>query len=352
MKKALVAVLDWGLGHATRCIPIIRELERQGCSVLIAGSGQSLQLLKEEFPHLTFFNLPAYAPRYSLNKSMVLKMIRQLPKFYSVVRREHLEIENIVKKHGVQMVISDNRYGCWSGSVPSFIITHQSNVLMPRKFGFLQGIVRRIVESKIQKFKHCWIPDYPDRRFSGELSMIRNAEHTSVEFIGPLSRFTSSVDTIKKYDVVAICSGPEPQRTLLEKNIHEQLKNSGVSYFLVRGLIEPSNIAQDLQHVRNFMTSDQLGKLIASAEVVIARSGYSTIMDLAFLKKKAILIPTPGQTEQEYLAASLRSKGIFYSVTQDTFDLTQALKESATYTGFKDSYDNQLLTEVIARHLK
>ena len=138
----MVTPLDWGLGHATRCIPIIQELLNRGCTVLIAGSGDSLLLLKNEFPHLTFFTLSAYSPVYSRTQSMIWKMVSQLPKFADVIRKEHQQIEALIEDHKIDFVISDNRYGCWSSKIPSVFITHQLNILMPKSLKWVEPLIR------------------------------------------------------------------------------------------------------------------------------------------------------------------------------------------------------------------
>ena len=160
MKKVLITPLDWGLGHATRCIPIIHELLKRGCTVLIAGSGDSLLLLKNEFPHLTFFTLSAYSPLYSRTQSMIWKMVSQLPKFVEVIRKEHQQIQVLIEQHKIDFIISDNRYGCWSAKIPSVFMTHQLNILMPDGLKWIEPLVRRVNKRLIKKFSSCWIPDY------------------------------------------------------------------------------------------------------------------------------------------------------------------------------------------------
>jgi UDP:flavonoid glycosyltransferase YjiC (YdhE family) len=194
MKKVLVAPLDWGLGHATRCIPIIRELLKRHCIVSIAGSGESLQLLKKEFPALTFFEIEPYAPVYPKTRfGMAWKMASQLPKFLSAIKKEHKQIEELVSLHDFQLIIADNRYGCWSEKIPSIFITHQSNILMPKRFGWLAGLVKVLNSRFISRFQQCWIPDFPDgNNLTGQLNTLQNSKKGKYKFIGPLSRFEAS----------------------------------------------------------------------------------------------------------------------------------------------------------------
>lgn len=355
MKRVLITPLDWGLGHATRCIPVIRELQRQGCEVVIGGSGDALALLEREFPGSAFVPLPAYAPRYPARGSMVWTMARQLPRFTGVISSEHKATGNIVESGGIDLIISDNRYGCWSDKVPSVFITHQSNVLMPKRFGFLQGFVRKMNERLISRFDACWIPDVPATdSLAGELiSFGKFNFSTRVDFIGWLSRFDATYPSRNtEFDVLVILSGPEPQRTLFEATVTPQLKNSSLKFRVVRGLPSAGNGSSQDERFVDFMTTSELQASIESSAVVIARSGYSTVMDMMALGKKAIFVPTPNQTEQEYLAARLMEKGIAYAMPQDKFDLDTALEENKKYSGFPVAPGkNGLLREAVSRVL-
>ena len=348
MKRVLLAPLDWGLGHATRCIPIIRELQLRGYEVMIAGSGTSLELLKMEFPGFRYLTLPGYDPQYPIHGSMVLAMIRQLPRFVRTITSEHIAVEEIVRTEEVDLVISDNRYGCWSKQVPSVFVTHQSNVLMPRRFGFMRGFVRSISERLIKRFDVCWIPDFPEgHSLAGDLISFGGLSGKGkVRYIGWLSRFQENeARREQRYDVLAVLSGPEPQRSVLERIIVPQLRSSGMKYKVVRGL--PGGTETGDPDMVNFLTSREMQEHIEDSAIILARSGYSTVMDMNALGKKAIFVPTPGQTEQEYLADQLMKKGIAYSVSQEEFDLKTAIAESMKYHGFGASKKNTLLAEAI-----
>jgi uncharacterized protein (TIGR00661 family) len=352
VKRVLVAPLDWGLGHATRCIPIIREFQSAGCEVFIAGSGHSLVLLKKEFPKIQCFNLPGYAPRYPLKRSMAMSMALQLPRFMKVILAEHRVTEAIIKNSGIHLVISDNRYGCWSRQIPSIFITHQSNILMPKRFGWLQSFVRRANNRMMKNFDACWIPDYPgDDSLTGDLSSFNKINWIkATEYIGCVSRFLPDANIRKRYDIVAIFSGPEPQRTAFERMVGLQLKASGLQYLIVRGL--PDLVEQDPDpNTVNFLLSQPLQNSIAAADLIIARSGYSTVMDLHTMGKRVIFIPTPGQTEQEYLAKRLMSKRIAFCMEQNEFQLDRAMEESKNFSGFEIIPENNLLSAVVRRCL-
>lgn len=349
-KRILIAPLDWGLGHATRCIPIIRELLAMGHYVHIAGNGHSLELLKKEFDDLAFSDLPGYNPVYPGSGSMIFKMCLQLPGFVRTIVREHKMINEYVRRYSIDLVISDNRYGCWSRNATSVFITHQSNILMPKRFGWLSSLVRHASGYLIRKFDICWIPDFPaEQTLAGELtSFDKTAFHHKVEFLGSLSRFhwrqTEHID----YDILAICSGPEPQRTIFENILIEQLGRSGMKYLLVRGVPGESSSPDKV----DFMTSAQLEDAIGRSAIIISRSGYSTVMDMQALGRKAVFIPTPGQTEQEYLARRLKENRICFSMRQHEFDLVKALRESVNYTGFSPKRASDLLRPAIEKALR
>ena len=333
MKKILVAPLDWGLGHATRCIPIIEELLKRNCEVFLAGSGDSLALLKKEFSTLKNFTLPGYRPVYPSAGRMVWKIASQVPKFLKAIKQEHEAVESIIDNHQIDLVISDNRYGCWSARIPSVIVTHQLNILMPKGFDWLSTFVLRLNKNLIGKFSECWIPDYenPNLRLSGKLSEHKTGDFGNVSFIGPLSRFKPLYNCEQRYDVVCVLSGPEPQRSIFEKLLKDQLKETNLRYFLVRGAISLSQ--EWAENEADFLNTEALQTVICQSSVVIARSGYSTIMDLAALKKRGILIPTPGQTEQEYLADRWADNRVFFTMRQRDFKLTTSLIESRAYPG-------------------
>jgi uncharacterized protein (TIGR00661 family) len=339
MKRVLVAPLDWGLGHATRCIPIIRALQARGCTVLLAGSGDSLQLLRQEFPSLFYSALPAYQPRYpTKGGSMVWAMARQLPKFLTVIRREHVALERIVREESVDLVIADNRYGCWSVLVPSIFITHQCTILMPRRFGWLASTVARMNQRSIKRFTRCWLPDYPgEASLAGKLVECgESPPDTTHRYIGALSRLSAAVPRVKRYDLVCVFSGPEPQRTLLEQMVTEQINRSTLRVLIVRGVPGGRTVRplETRAEVVDFLASDALQEALETCRCVLARSGFSTVMDLAHVGGNAIFVPTPGQTEQEYLAARLMEKRIAYSVAQQDFHLDTAWQQALQYNGF------------------
>lgn len=343
-KKVLIAPLNWGLGHATRCIPVIRLLLGRGHTVYVASDGDSSMLLKKEFPTLTFFELPSYNIQYSRNIPAWLFTLWRTPKFLQSIRREHAAVENIISENAIELIIADNRYGCYSKSIRSVFISHQLNLIMPPGMKWMGGIINFFHRRLIKKFTARWVPDAEDHVLSGELSK----SNLEAEFIGVLSRFEkTAAESVNK--VAIVLSGPEPQRTLLEKNLLPQVVMLNEPSVFVRGLLNEKMGESEVDQVKivNYLKSDELQKVLSQSDVIVARSGYSTIMDLAVLKKKAVLIPTPGQPEQEYLAAKFMNEQIAYSVDQEKLDLADALEVSEAYTGFEYVPSDDLLLKAL-----
>lgn len=346
-KKVLVAPLDWGLGHATRCIPIIDELVTRRCEVAIASSGNALKLLRKEYPTLQTFKLPSYRAVYSSNLPLMVSIFLQVPKFLKVIRKEHNVIAEIITKHNVEVLISDNRYGCWSENITNIFITHQISIQMPLSLKWIQPVVNFYNHRFIRRFTHCWIPDVPGRlNLTGKLS---ESKSLPVKYIGILSRF-NKVQSDCIYDIAVVLSGPEPQRTVFENVILNQLANTKMKVVVVRGVVEDHVIWKKEGNVDtvNFLQTEELQKVINQSQLIIARSGYSTVMDLAKLGKKAIFIPTPGQTEQEYLADRMMELKIAFSMKQNQFNLSQALKASLDFIGFSNiEVESELLSHAL-----
>ena len=352
-KRILICPLDWGLGHATRCIPIINEFIERDCKVVIASSGGALALLKKEYPLVEFEELVSYRATYGVRLPFMVNIFIQLPKFLKAINREHHQVAKIVTERKIDFVISDCRYGCWSTQVPSVFITHQINLLMPGFWKWIEPAINFFNHHQIKKFNQCWVPDFPGSRITGKLS---DSKRLSVHYIGMLSRFkAASAVTPKKFDVLALISGPEPQRTAFEKQLSGQLLLSNKWCLLVRGLPESSKEKESIGNFEavNHLASKELQEAIAASAIIVCRSGYSSVMDFARLGSRVIFIPTPGQTEQEYLAEQLEKMGVAFCQKQKNFDLNLAIKNSERYTGFRNqNFSPDLLRDRIDNLLK
>jgi uncharacterized protein (TIGR00661 family) len=330
--RILVAPLDWGLGHATRCIPVIYELTRQGCEVWLAAEGAQEQLLKQEFPRLNFLNLPGYRVKYKRSGiATALNIVGQVPKIITAIKQENKWLERMVVSHGFDAVISDNRYGLHHKHIPCIFITHQLRIKTP--FGqWAERFLQKRNYSYINHFTACWIPDEAKESLAGELSHPQIQPKIPVRYIGWLSRFRNkgSDATAKKNNLLILLSGPEPQRSILEDILIRDIVHYSGSASFVRGLPTSPNIIPSTNAIRffNHLPAEELEKEIAEAEYIIARSGYSTVMDIVTMQKRAILIPTPGQTEQEYLGSYLMKKQVAVCIPQQEFTLDKALQQA------------------------
>ncbi|MCF6349964.1 MAG: glycosyltransferase [Flavobacteriaceae bacterium] len=335
--KILVAPLNWGIGHATRCIPIINELLKQGFTPILASDGDALLLLQKEFPNLKSYELPAYQIQYSKNAVFLkLKLFFQIPKVLRQLKKEEQIISQIIEKETINGIISDNRFGVYSTKIKTVYITHQIQVLS----GFTTFFTTKIHQKIINKFDACWVPDIKNANLSGNLSNTKKLK-TQIKFLGILSRFKKKniKKVLPKYDILALLSGPEPQRTILEKLLINEFKTSTKKILFVRGVISEKEQITNTKHVtyKNYLLQAELEKAIKESKLVIARSGYSTIMDLAVLQKKAFFIPTPRQNEQEYLAKHLKHLKIAPFSSQKDFTVLK-LKGLKNYTGFTSEY--------------
>jgi UDP-N-acetylglucosamine transferase subunit ALG13 len=347
LKSALVTILDWGLGHATRCVPVIKELQKQNVSVIIGGSGLSLIFLKEEFPSLTFYELPSYGVIYQENGSMWFSIMKQLPKIYSVIRQERKAVARIIVKEKIDFIVSDNRYGCFSKSVKSVFLGHQLNLRMPAGSKWLSKVVNRLHSNAMRKFDEVWIPDEANGfSYSGVLS--DNGDlHT--RRVGILSRFGHETKKPGEvYDIVALISGPEPQRTIFENLCRQEVMKCNRKSLMIRGRPgESATVSNGLLTEVGHLRSEDMEAVLRNCGVVLSRSGYSTIMDLATLNKKAVFIPTPNQTEQEYLAEYFMINKMAFAQPQARFDLEVALSELQRVGALPQPPPNSLLSNAI-----
>lgn len=345
--SVLVAPLNWGLGHATRCIPIIKALQGDGYKPILASDGAALSLLKAEFPSLEWYKLPSLKIKYSKNGLWFkFKIILQLFKLYKCIIQERKFIDALSNKIELQGIISDNRLGLYHKNIPCAIITHQLKIYS----GSTTWLTSKMHQHFIKKYDECWVPDKFQRPYlSGNLAHL-NKTNLNLKYIGVLSRFQSREEPIK-YDILILLSGPEPQRTLLERKMLKEFKNFKHKVVMVRGVVEEKINVSNKNHITiyNYLTAKALETLILQSKIIIARSGYTTLMDLAKLNKKALFIPTPGQFEQQYLAKRLQVHNIAPYCQQGNFNLSQ-LEKINYYTGLDSSLfaSNSSLSEVFS----
>lgn len=364
--RVLITPLNWGLGHATRCIPVIKELLSQGYEVLIGANGAAATLLRQEFPDLRQLKTPGADIRYAKKgMGLALSMISLLPRLFRQLYEEKRWIRKIARELKPDLLISDNCYGLYHPAIPSVLITHQLNI----KTGwgnFFDRPVQVFLYQLLNKFQEVWVPDWETEiSFGGALSHPSKKPKVPVYYIGPLNRFSTLATTKdsdlpdetekeKNLELLILLSGPEPQRSLLETILKKQLAGINKRVCLLRGLPKSgitdaagmnkteSELFNNQQlplfygdariSILDHLPANQLQELIQKADIVLCRSGYTSLMELLPLQKKLILIPTPGQPEQHYLANYCKEKGVAITVKQQDLDLSKVLEEAAAFS--------------------
>lgn len=341
MKKVqlniLVAPLDWGLGHLTRCIPMIEHILRSGHQVFFAGNASQRRYIRDKFPDIPTLDLEGYNVHYTHHPlTLIPKIIGQIPRIRKQIRQEQDWLRKMIHTHKIDGVISDNRYGLHSKQVPCIFMTHQLKV-RTRLGHWADRIIQRFHYRFIEKFECCWVVDIPEAPgLSGELAHTKHMPAIRTEYIGLLSQCAGRKKTIlddKEDYVLILLSGAEPQRTVLSDLLWRKAVKSDRPVIFVAGSEEakiPENIPAHISFHKR-LSSENLLIAINAASVVVCRSGYSSLMDLVALKKKAILIPTPGQSEQEYLARIMHRNGYFMRANQNKFDLHTSLLNAALF---------------------
>ncbi len=350
-KRILIGPLDWGLGHATRCISIVSALEDAGTEVLLGTAGDQKVLLQNEFPHLRQIDLPAYNIRYPKKGQMVVRMLRSMPRLLHTIKKERQVLEKWVKQEQIDAVISDNRFGLFHPDVYCIYMTHQVHIQAP----VFEKRLYRMHLRYMERFHELWIPDFPDvPNLSGRLAHGEPMpeRHT---YIGCLSRFQGLK---RKADpaipLLVLLSGPEPQRSFFEKMLLDQSAAFPEGSMLLRGLPRETGAFKTPSHVQvmHHLNGRDLGRVLTNSQLVLSRPGYSTLMDLGVLGIPALFIPTPGQTEQEYLAKKLSDDGHYFSCPQKRFRLKEGLVQAAKYPGLKLDASPRLLRQAVDRLLQ
>lgn len=352
--RILICPLNWGIGHASRCIPIIRALLAEGAEVVIAADGRPLVLLQKEFPQLESIVFKGYNPRYPSFGSMAWKMFLTMFPILIGIWKEHRRLKKIIREYKINAVISDNRFGLWTRKVPCVYITHQLMIKAPWHLKLTEPFLHLFHRFFINRYDRCWVPDLiGDENLSGHLSHLYPIP-AHVEFIGPLSRFKiQNQIPVDENFILAIVSGPEPQRTIFEELLTHQLTTLGRPAIIISGITEADTVVQqDNLTIYSHMDTEKLEQLIQKAAFVVCRSGYSTIMDLSILKKKAVFIPTPGQTEQEYLAEFHSKKGNSIFFPQKQFEISKAIEQLDNCKGLSVFFNAKQMNGVVRNFLR
>jgi uncharacterized protein (TIGR00661 family) len=330
----LFSCLDWGLGHTTRSIPLIQEFEAQGCEVIVACNSIQKKILYSELRNVRYVDLDGYGVTYADGKwATRFKIAWQFRKILTRIKLERRWVHHFVAENRIDALVSDNRYGFTHPLLPSILITHQ--LFVQTGFGgLIDNALQRFLYYLIKRFVVCWVPDFAsENSLAGILSHPKTFPPIPVKYIGPVSRFSNCRNEKNfNYDVVIILSGPEPQRTILEQAILNEIQNWQKKIFLVRGLPDKTlQIDSKNLQVKNHLDASALNEIICQSEYVICRPGYTSMMDVLKLRKKTIVVSTPGQGEQAYLAQYLSSKQLVMSIPQKNFSLTTALDQAEKF---------------------
>lgn len=349
-KTALVAPLGWGLGHASRDIPIIAELQRQGCRVVVAGDSSSIHLIQSTFTNIEAVLFPSYRVRYRKGTSQLLPMLWvaiRLP-FFNV--SEHIKLRRLVGELGVDIVISDNRYGLWSKRCKSVIITHQLRVIVPYPFRWAVGIGEAIIRCWLRRFNEVWIPDVEHNPVAGKLSLPNGLN--SLKYVGIISRLAAPNlgGQFASFQMVVVASGPEPHRQIFISRAAELVRKHHLNGLIIEGNpsvgIVPRNV-NGVWHVGHLPDS-MFALAVVNSRYIIFRGGYSTVMDMLTLGVSGLMVPTPGQTEQEYLAKHLGGLGLFRVSSQHSMlDVELESMRTRQLAGFANNQLQQVIASAI-----
>ena len=332
----LFSCLDWGFGHTTRSIPLMLEFQAQGCDLIVACNSTQKKILASELRDVRYVDLEGYDIIYGDSSGTTrFKIASQFRKILTRINMERHWLQHILHNHNnIAAVVSDNRYGLALSRVPCILITHQ--LFVRSGYGrLIDNLLQRYLFTFVNRFSECWIPDHSSiHSLAGELSHPKYMPRVKVKYIGPVTRFTgcNSLDEFI-HDVVVILSGPEPQRTILENIVLRDIKNLRKKVVVVRGL--PDTQTDEVKtnaEIYNYLDASALNRIVCESRYVVCRPGYTSIMDMVKLKKKMIVVPTPGQGEQEYLAKHLSSKHLALAVSQINFSLPVALDQAQSFS--------------------
>lgn len=330
--KVLVAPLDWGLGHATRCVPIIRSFLDIGAEVSLGVCGNISSFYKDVFPELKQFRIPSYRIVYPKHGyQMPAWILTELPRILKVVAVEHAVAESLVRRENIDLIVSDNRFGFYSETAKSIYMTHQMRIAFPGMTRIFETVGVKFHQRQMAHFSEVWVPDVPEfPGLAGRLSHLDKKNETGdffanrlLRYVGPLSRFSSqNVETLpKKFKFLGVVSGAEPMRTRLERRLRQVFKEIPGEHAIILGRPELTEVKKE-GNITLFphLSIKPFAEVVAESECFISRPGYSTVMDQAVLGANCIFVPTPGQTEQVYLGKILDKSNFAHKL--DEHELT------------------------------
>jgi len=333
MLRILICPLNWGLGHATRCRPVIEILLTRGHEIHLAGDGLSLQVLKNNYPVLRFHELASLKIIYGLKFWTTL--IRQIPRLMYWMIQDKIKIQRLHQSFQFDLVISDSRPGCWVNGIPNIFLINQPSPIIP--YPLFRGVIYRLLISLYRKFDIIWIPDQEGKfNLSGKLiELPLSIKSKRIGFLSQLENDPVSTQPMIPHRILAIVSGPEPMRTEFELDLIKRLKNK--DRLIVCG--RPDQKIKEPDYI-SYLDAAALKDEISKAEYIVCRAGYSTLMDLASFQKKLVLVPTPGQTEQIYLAEHIKDKrqGTIWNIKEEEWEIVQSRADLMDPFHWKNDY--------------
>ena len=333
----MLAPLDWGWGHTTRCLPLIRRLQELGASICFAGNDAQQTFVRRQFPQLHFLPLEGYEVQYPRKGIGFLpKMLAQVPRIALRIRSEHHWLRQAVAQWGIKGVISDNRYGLWHPQVPSVVVCHQL-ALHTGLGAWVDARATAVNQRLLAKFGSIWVPDNSTPPgLSGRLGHPLHLP-ANTKYIGPLSQFQNVLPAAsgtreKQKKLLILLSGPEPQRSILSDLLWPQVQALNLPTVFVEGKAQaPPRASSEAVTWHALRSGRELQTVLEAASYVVCRGGYTTLMEAAELDLKLLVIPTPGQGEQQYLGKQLEETGRGLCFKQSGFSLKQALERAASF---------------------
>jgi len=320
----IYSICSWGFGHATRSLPVLRKLIEENHTITVISHGRTLKLLQKELGDtVSYEDIPDYPILISKNtEQFIAKSIVYWPYFIKRMEDGVQHLKKILETTPCDRIISDGRYDMYSRSIPSIFISHQMRIMNPLRFKLFERGSETFNLFFFKRFRDIIVPDYKENDLTGDLSHnLRKIDENKLHYVGLLSDFEKK-DQKKDIDYFFSISGPEPQRSYLEQTIMEQIGAIDGHIVITLGKTEEHD-HPELDHIQiyPYLPKEKREEILNRSKLVISRSGYSTIMDLAVIGTKALMIPTPGQIEQQYLAAYLSEKQLCHQVPQHALDL-------------------------------
>lgn len=333
----LFGVQDWGLGHATRDLILLRALVSAGHRITIVSNGRALQMLRQELKGRCNFIPLKDLPKPLSRKALWfhIKMSLALPLVFHTYRRERQLVQRLRRTRNIDRIVSDTRYGLCCTEIPSFHLLHSLRQIVPGRPRSLERMVESGQRHLLRKGLRIIIPDQLHNGLAGDLCHRVDCDWGDrLAYIGILSSLTPTPSETD-IDVFISISGAEPQRSIFERLVLAQMGDLNGRVVVALGRPEAATMVSRNGRITiyGYLNRAKQQEMMNRARLVVSRSGYTTLMELAELGKKALLIPTVGQSEQEYLAEYHEGRGHLHAVRQSEVRLAHDAAEALTYSG-------------------